>query len=334
MARTQTAQVPEVGGDAPEFNLPSAQGGQLRLSMRTARGPVVLVFYADGAEEDVRYFGGLAEKEDEINMAGGTIVGIGVSEPDEAREFARKTGMKSYVLYDYARAATRDYGLLEGNKKSGEHARPAAFIIGGDHKIAHAWVGERPEPGEILAKLSEITGLPRPAEEPTADGDADGADGKPAGKAAPKAPGKPEGVAGGEASKGGIAEGAAAAGAEAEKPKKMSAEERERIKAERRAARAEGKSLKQPDGASAGGAGGEAQATERKRLSPEEREKRRAERRAARDAGGEGEAAKPEAGGPAGDAAKGDAGEEGEGNGTAGRERYGRAPATGRTRGA
>lgn len=320
MARTQTAQVPEVGGDAPEFNLPSAQGGQLRLSMRTARGPVVLVFYADAAEEDVRYFGGLAEKEDEINMAGGTLVGIGVSEPDEAREFARKTGMKSYVLYDYARAATRDYGLLEGNKKSGEHARPAAFIIGGDHKIAHAWVGERPEPAEILAKISGITGLPRPAEEPAADGD-EAAD-KPPAKAASKkkAPEKPEGAAGGEAAVGGTAGGGTAGGAAAteagaEKPKKMSAEERERIKAERRAARAEGKSLKQPDGPSGGGtkgeASGEAQATERKRLSPEEREKRRAERRAAREAGGEGEAAKPEAGGAAGDGAKGDGGEEG-----------------------
>ncbi len=304
MARTKTVAVPEVGGDAPEFNLPSAQGGQLRLSMRTVRGPVILVFYGDGDEDDVRYFEGLAAKEDEINMAGGTVVGIGVSEPDDAREFVRKTGMKSYVLYDYARAATRAFGLLEGNKKSGDHARPAAFIIGGDHKIAHAWVGERPEPGEILAKISEITGLPRPAEE------AEGTDGgeEKAAKAPKKAPGKLEKDAEAGATEVAATEDKAADGGD-EKPKKMSVEERERIKAERRAARAEGKSLKQPDKPSGDGAGGEAsgeaQATERKRLSPEEREKRRAERRAAREAG---EAAKPEAGGEA----KGDAGKAGE----------------------
>ena len=308
MARTKTAQVPEVGGEAPEFNLPSAQGGQLRLSMRTARGPVVLVFSGDGSEEDIRYFEGLAAKEDEINMAGGTVVGIGVFEPGEAREFVRKTGLKSYVLYDYARAATRDYGLLEG-KKSGEHARPAAFVIGNDHKIAHAWVDERPEPADLLAKISGITGLPKPAEE--AEDKADGGEEKPAAKArTAKAPEeKPETTAApAEAAEGG-----------GEKPKKMSAEERERIKAERRAARAEGKTLKQPakpsgDGAEGGGgASGEAP-PERQRLSPEEREKRRAERRAAREAAGTGQ---PE-GGDASDGAnsgadegpKGEAGKE------------------------
>ena len=301
MARTKTAQVPEVGAEAPEFNLPSAQGGQLRLSMRTARGPVILVFYGDGAEEDARYFGELAQKEDEINMAGGTVVGIGVSEPDEARDFVRKTGLKSYLLYDYARAATRDYGLLEGNKKSGEHARPAAFVIGGDHKVTHAWVGERPEPAELLAKVSELTGLPKPAEEP------EEAAGGGEEKAAPKTPKKaPEGATDGPAEE---------ATATAEKPKKMSAEERERIKAERRASRAEGKSLKQPGTAAGGGAEGGGEGTERKRLSPEEREKRRAERRAAREAGSAGETAKPEAGGDANEGpkgnGKGDAGEAG-----------------------
>ena len=40
--RAKTEPVPEVGAEAPEFNLPSAQGGQLRLSMRTPRGPVVI----------------------------------------------------------------------------------------------------------------------------------------------------------------------------------------------------------------------------------------------------------------------------------------------------
>ena len=304
MARTKTARVPEVGGEAPEFNLPSAQGGQLRLSMRTARGPVILVFYGDGDEEDVRYFGELAAREDEINMAGGTVVGIGISEPDDAREFVRKTGLKSYVLYDYARSATRDYGLLERSKERGEYARPSAFIVGGDHKIAHAWVGERPDAGELLAKISEITGLPKPEEPAEEAEEKAGGAGKASGETAAKAPEKPERATKGEAAEGKAAEGVA------EKPKKMSAEERERIKAERRAARAEGKSLKQPAKPSEGSAEGGDQATERKRLSPEEREKRRAERRAAREAEGAGETAKPEArGGAEGDA--GEAGEEG-----------------------
>src|SRR5829696_1537178 len=207
MARTKTLPVPEVGDEAPEFHLPSAQGGQLRLSMRTARGPVVVVFYSGGwSEEDVAYFKDLAAKEDEINLAAVSIVGIGLGEPHEARDFARETGIKSYVLYDYTGVATREYGLLEKEREHGEYARAATFIVNIDHKVVHAWVGERPEAEEVLAKVSKITGLPKPAEEEKADGEAgDGAE---------------RGVEAGEGER-----------------KKLSPEERERRRAERRAAR-------------------------------------------------------------------------------------------------
>jgi len=203
--RAKAEPVPEVGAEAPEFNLPSAQGGQLRLSMRTPRGPVVVAFYRPGDEEDVEYFKALAAKEDEINVASGSVVAIGVAEPAQARNFARACGLKSYVLYDYARVTSRQWGLLERDRKQGDYARRAVFVVGPDHNVAHAWLGERPEPEELLAKVSEITGLPKPPEEPKKEEKEDKDD---------------------------------------EKPKKMSAEERQKIKAERRAAREAGKSVK------------------------------------------------------------------------------------------
>jgi peroxiredoxin len=168
--RTKIGPVPEVGAEAPEFNLSSAQGGQLRLSMRTARGPVVVAFYRPGEDEDVEYFKALATKEDEINLASGSVVAIGVAEPTEARNFARASGLKSYVLYDYAKVTSRQWGLLEKDRKHGDYARPAVFVVGPDRNIAHAWVGKRPEPEEILAKVSEISGLPKPPEEPEENG--------------------------------------------------------------------------------------------------------------------------------------------------------------------
>jgi peroxiredoxin len=219
MARTKTLSVPEVGSEAPEFHLPSAQGGQLRLSMRTARGPVVVVFYSGGwSGEDVAYFKDLASKEDEINLAAASIVGIGRGEPQAARDFVRETGIKSYVLYDYAGIASREYGLLEKDKEHGEYARPATFIVDSDHKVVQAWVGERPIAEEVLAKVAEITGLPKPAEEE--DGEAEEKPKRPR-KAAKRAED-------GEAGEGEAKE---------EKPKKPSPEEREKRRAERQTAR-------------------------------------------------------------------------------------------------
>ena len=223
MARTKTPTVPEVGGEAPEFHLPSAQGGQLRLSMRTARGPVVVAFYSGGwSEEDVAYLKDLASKEDEINLAAASVVGIGRGEPQAARDFVRETGIKSYVLYDYAGVATREYGLLEKDKEHGEYARPATFIVDSDHKVVHAWVGERPKAEEVLEKVSEITGLPRPAEE----------DGESAEEEKPKRRGKAaKGADDGDAGEDQAKEG---------KPTKPSPEEREKRRTERQAGRSEG----------------------------------------------------------------------------------------------
>jgi peroxiredoxin len=248
--RRKDIAVPEVGADAPEFNLPSAQGGQLRLSMRTARGPVVVVFFrGPWSEEDVAYFKALSEKEDEINYAAASIVGIGLLEPDEAREFVRASGIKSYVLYDYVRVTTRQWGLLEKDREHGEYAKPAVFVVGSDHKIVHAWTDERPPVEEILAKVSEITGLPKQAEEAEEQKEKDAAEG-------------------------------------GERPKKMSAEERERIKAERRAAREAGKSVRTGQQAQTAASEKAAEDGERpKKMSVEERERIKAERRAAREAG-------------------------------------------------
>jgi peroxiredoxin len=208
--------------------------------MRTVRGPVVVAFYRPGDEEDVEYFKALAGKEEEINLASGSVVAIGVAEPPGARNFARATGLKSYVLYDYAKVASSQWGLLERDRKEGDYARPAVFVVGPDHDVAQAWVGQRPDPDEILSKVSEITGLPKPPEEPKED--------------------KKE-----EAE-------------EVEKPKKMSAEEREKIKAERRAAREAGKSVKteQPAGEATSGAPPKMTAEERERIKAERRSAREA----------------------------------------------------------
>jgi hypothetical protein len=125
------------------------------------------------------------------------------------------------VLYDYARVTTRQWGLSERDKEHGEYARPAVFIVGTDHKVVHAWTDQRPAVDEIMAKITEITGLPKPEEEAEEE---------------PQEAG--------------------------EKPKKMSAEERERIKAERRAAREAGKKLKKPTAQREQSAGADTKAEE------------------------------------------------------------------------
>jgi peroxiredoxin len=281
-SRVKVGPVPEVGEEAPEFSLPSAQGGQLRLSMRTVRGPVVVAFYRPGDEDDVEYFKALAGKEEEIHLASGSVVAIGVAEPAQARNFARASGLKSYVLYDYAKVTSSQWGLLQRDRKEGDYARPAVFVVGPDHDVAQAWVGQRPDPDEILAKVSEITGLPKPPEEPKEEEKAEEGEKPKKMSAEEREKIKAERRAAREVGKSVKTEqpaGEAASGA----PPKMTAEEREKIKAERRAAREAGKSVK--SGASASPAAAEGGGEKPKKMTAEERERIKAERRAAREAG-------------------------------------------------
>src|ERR687886_1491330 len=169
MARTKALPVPEVGAEAPEFYLPSAQGGQLRLSMRTARGPVVVVFYSGGwSAEDVAYFKDLAAKEDEINLAEATIVGIGMEEFASACDFVRETGIKSYVLYDYAGVATRSYGLLEKDEEHGEYARPATFIVDPTTRSSRHGSGRGRRPRRFWRRSPRSPAFPSPGGTPSA----------------------------------------------------------------------------------------------------------------------------------------------------------------------
>lgn len=204
MARKQMVSPPEEGTEVPEFILPAAQGGQFRLGLRTARGPVAVVFYRGAwSEECVEYFKALAEKEREINVAGATLAGVGVVEPDEAREFARTTGFKSYVLYDYLREMVRDYGLLERDAEHGEIARPAAFLVGSDYTVLRAWPNGRPAPEDLLAEVSRTTGLPKEPEE-----------GEEAEEKSKRRPRKSAETAGDEFSEGGTESGSEAAAGE------------------------------------------------------------------------------------------------------------------------
>src|ERR687894_35684 len=225
--RKQNEAVPEIGAEAPQFNLPSAQGGQLRLSMRTVRGPVVVAFYRPGNDEDVEWFKGLAEKEQEINLASAS----GRPSPDELLE---------------------KVSAITGLPKKPEEKKPAAAEDAADGEKPKKMSAEEREKIKVERRAAREAGqtVKTPETSPAAPGTAGG-----------------------------------------DQPKKMSKEERERIKAERRAARESGKSLKtDAPGAPAAGAGSadapaEAPAEAPKKMSAEERERIKAERRAARQAG-------------------------------------------------
>lgn len=128
-------EMPEVGGAAPDFELPSTQG-QLRLSGLTAAGKVVLAFYREdntplcSSEVSV-----LKEDYDLVRQLRAEVVAVSADSLDSHLDFAEILGGVPFPLVsDEGLEATKAYGVLDDD---GKRSRRAVFVIDKGGTILH-----------------------------------------------------------------------------------------------------------------------------------------------------------------------------------------------------
>jgi peroxiredoxin len=176
----------KAGDRAPDFRLPDARGGYIRLKDLLATGPVVLSFYRGGwcpyCNLELR---ALQRALPEITRLGATLVAVSPLTPDESLSTAEKNALAFPVLSDAgsatAKASGIAYDLAEELRpvytrfghafpdKNGDESWvlpiPATYVIGTDGTIAMAFVDvdyrNRLEPAEILAALQSLSKEPR-----------------------------------------------------------------------------------------------------------------------------------------------------------------------------
>lgn len=153
----------EEGMQAPDFELPDADGATVRLS--ALRGhPVVVYFYpkddTEGCTAEARDFTCLAG---DFAGASTTLLGISPDSPASHRKFQDKHGLDLRLLSDERRTAAEAYGVwveksMYGRKFMG--VERATFLIDGSGRIARTWRKVR-VPGhaeEVLAAVRAIKG--------------------------------------------------------------------------------------------------------------------------------------------------------------------------------
>lgn len=164
------------GEKAPDFQLPSVQGGMFRMELRTAHGPVALVF-VDTGEEGLRLLAELQEREGEFRRAGaynyaypnpeiregrvpstrsGTTVAavVRATSMEPVRELLKHLKLPYYVLWDAEGRVSTAYGI-EGEI--------AAVVVEQGGKIA--WASPRettPDVEEILEAIQATVPEPSP----------------------------------------------------------------------------------------------------------------------------------------------------------------------------
>ncbi len=133
---------PEIGQQAPDFDLPRDGGGSLKLSDLRGK-PVIVYFYpkddTSGCTTEGKDFSALLP---EFEKAGATVIGIS---PDSAKshdKFKAKHGLSVVLVADEDKSAIQDYGVwveksMYGRKFMG--VERTTILIDKDGRIARVW---------------------------------------------------------------------------------------------------------------------------------------------------------------------------------------------------
>jgi peroxiredoxin Q/BCP len=132
----------EDGKDAPDFALPDADGGTVRLASLKGR-PVVVYFYpkddTSGCTAEAKDFTCLAA---EFKRAGAEVIGISPDSPESHRKFQEKYDLGVRLLADEERKAAEAYSVwveksMYGRKYMG--IERSTFLVDASGKIAKSW---------------------------------------------------------------------------------------------------------------------------------------------------------------------------------------------------
>lgn len=159
MTATGTAaRVPAVGERAPDFALQSTSGATVRLSEFQGRSPVLLAFFplaftstctaelCDFSDHFDRYAG-----------QGVAVLPISVDSVPTLKEFRAKYGMKTDLLSDFKREASRAWGVLREDTFFSERAY---FLVDRDGVVRWAHVesklGDKRGSDELFERIAAL----------------------------------------------------------------------------------------------------------------------------------------------------------------------------------
>ncbi|MEV3933618.1 MULTISPECIES: peroxiredoxin-like family protein [unclassified Streptomyces] len=177
----QADQALPVGHRAPDFTLPSADGGTVRLADLLEAGPVVLTFYRGAwcpyCNLALR---SLQQHLDAMTERGARLVAVSPQIADEALSVAQKHALTFDVLSDVGSGTAKQYGLafdltdelaavydgfgMDLHRVNGGHAQtlpvPATYVIDQDGVIRWTFVDTdyttRAEPADVIAALDAL----------------------------------------------------------------------------------------------------------------------------------------------------------------------------------
>jgi glutaredoxin-dependent peroxiredoxin len=169
MYNNSVTMVPNIGDEAPDFQLPDVDMKMQKLS--DYRGKEVVLAFFPAAESPVctKEMCAFRDSLDELKNYGAQVIGASVDGPFANKIFTENRHLNFPVLSDYKREVINKYGIVMENLGSLEGykaAKRSVFIIDRNGKIQYKWISDNPliepdyqEVKRALSKLKEIDNM-------------------------------------------------------------------------------------------------------------------------------------------------------------------------------
>ena len=145
---TQSATL-SAGNPAPDFELPSSENQNIRLSSFKGKQPVVLYFYPkDDTPGCTKEACGFRDRIGDYSSSNVAILGISPDPVADVTKFARKFFLNFPLLADADHAVADHYGVWQKKSMMGKEYMGVVrttFIIDRNGKIVHVFEKVKPE---------------------------------------------------------------------------------------------------------------------------------------------------------------------------------------------
>lgn len=157
-APTAPSRAPATGDRAPDFTLQSTAGTNVKLSELRGKSPVLLAFFplafTSTCTAELCEF---SENFDQFTGKGVVVLPISVDSVPTLKEFKAKYAMKTDLLSDFKREASRAFGVLREDTFFSERAY---FLIDRDGIVRWSHIesklGDKRDNSELLERIAAL----------------------------------------------------------------------------------------------------------------------------------------------------------------------------------
>src|ERR1043165_6739804 len=147
MSNTSITSVPNIGDNAPDFELPDINMKIQKLSDYTGK-PIVLAFFP-AAESPVctKEMCTFRDSLEELKGYDAQVLGISVDGPFANKIFTENRHLNFPILSDYKRDTIKNYGIVMPNLgplQDYNAAKRSIFILDSGGKIRYKWISDNP----------------------------------------------------------------------------------------------------------------------------------------------------------------------------------------------